>query len=70
LGVDRKELKEKYGHLNVGMQGMSLANRTRGALGKDAKLETPLGLMAKMEELVAPIKEKMVAEQAKAEKAA
>jgi len=54
-GVDRKELEDKYQHLNIGMQGMSLANRTRGALNKDAKLEAPTGLLEKMNKLVAPI---------------
>lgn len=55
LDVDRKELEEKYGHLNIGMQGMSLANRVRGALNKDAKLEKPTGLLEQMDKIVAPI---------------
>jgi hypothetical protein len=29
-----KELQEKYGHLNVGMQRMNLGNRIRGAVAK------------------------------------
>lgn len=31
LGVTQKELRDKYGHLNVGMQRMNLGNRIRAA---------------------------------------
>jgi len=55
LAIKSVELEDKYGHLNVGMQGMSLANRTRGALNKDVKLKEPTGLLEKMNELVAPM---------------
>lgn len=74
-GVDRKELEEKYSHLNVGMQGMSLANRVRGAINKDAKSEEPKGLEALMNKIVAPLQEEAKksaeesAEKAEAEKA-
>ena len=37
LGVTEKELHEKYGHLNVGMQRMNLGNRIRGFIGKTDK---------------------------------
>lgn len=37
MGVTAKSLKEKYGHLNPGMQRMSLGNRLRGALSAAAK---------------------------------
>jgi len=67
-GIDRAELEEKYKHLNVGMQGMSLANRTRGALNKDAKLETPTGLMEKMQKIVAPLQAEAKIEADKATK--
>lgn len=32
-----KELREKYSHLNVGMQRMNLGNRIRGAIAKQDK---------------------------------
>lgn len=32
--ITQKDLKEKYGHLNVGMQRMNLGNRIRGAVAK------------------------------------
>ena len=32
--ITQKELKEKYGHLNGGMQRMNLGNRIRGAVAK------------------------------------
>jgi hypothetical protein len=38
LGQTQKELKDKYQHLNVGMQRMNLGNRIRGARAK-AKAE-------------------------------
>jgi hypothetical protein len=38
LGQTQKELKEKYQHLNIGMQRMNLGNRIRGARAK-AKAE-------------------------------
>lgn len=37
LGVDEKELQEKYQHLNIGMQRMNLGNRIRGFIGKTDK---------------------------------
>ncbi len=55
IDVDRAELEAKYQHLNVGMQGMSLANRTRGAINKDLKLEKPTGLLEKMQKIVEPM---------------
>lgn len=32
--ITQKDLKEKYGHLNIGMQRMNLGNRIRGAVAK------------------------------------
>lgn len=41
LGVTAKSLREKYGHLNLGMQRMCLGNRLRGhASAEAAKAET------------------------------
>ena len=37
LGVTAKSLKEKYGHLNNGMQRMNLGNRLRAALRREAE---------------------------------
>jgi hypothetical protein len=34
LDTTDKELREKYGHLNQGMQRMNLGNRLRGVVGK------------------------------------
>lgn len=36
--ITQKDLKEKYGHLNVGMQRMNLGNRIRGAVQKLDKM--------------------------------
>lgn len=42
LKVPEGELREKYGHLNVGMQRMNLGNRIRGALhAKDKPPKAP-----------------------------
>lgn len=35
--ITQKDLKEKYGHLNVGMQRMNLGNRIRGEVNKRDK---------------------------------
>jgi colicin import membrane protein len=32
--ITQKDLKEKYGHLNIGMQRMNLGNRIRGVVAK------------------------------------
>lgn len=32
--ISQKDLKEKYGHLNIGMQRMNLGNRIRGVVAK------------------------------------
>jgi colicin import membrane protein len=37
LGVSAKSLKQKYGHLNLGMQRMNLGNRIRGSVNKRNK---------------------------------
>jgi len=63
LGVDGAELLEKYKHLNVGLQGMSLANRCRPVVKKD-ELKA-----AKLEKLVAPIQKAREQAAAKAAKA-
>ena len=39
----QKALKERYGHLNEGMQRMNLGNRIRGAVGKMNKAEDGSG---------------------------
>jgi hypothetical protein len=48
-GLDEKEMRTKYANLNVGLQGMSLANRVRPVVKKDELAA------AKLNKLVAPI---------------
>lgn len=48
-GVDEQELRDKYSHLNVGMQRMSLGNRIRGAINKRARDEAKAAEKAKAE---------------------
>lgn len=37
LGETQKALRERYGHLNTGMQRMNLGNRIRGAKARKAR---------------------------------
>lgn len=66
LEVDVKELREKYDHLNDGMQRMNLGNRMRGEIGKinrqcdkDKAAKKPVGPSGEsiFEEFVAPYHE-------------
>jgi hypothetical protein len=69
LGETQKALKEKYEHLNEGMQRMNLGNRIRGAVAKMEKAEEGSGYDF-LDTEAAPIQEAVAARAEKAAKAA
>ena len=65
LKVPEADLRAKYEHLNTGMQGMNLGNRIRGAVTKDEKSETPVGLMKILITMTKPAQQAIEAAAAK-----
>lgn len=73
LECTQKELREKYAHLNPGMQRMNIGNRLRGVVGKLNKAEEGSGekfiesLFSGVRAAVEKRREKAAAEKAKAD---
>lgn len=62
LNLKAAELKEMYAKLNDGMQKMTLSNRIRGAVNKDAKLEDGGALLGELQAIAEELKPEVVEE--------